>query len=68
MALACTFYSSLTQQLLHQPLPEWVAAIDQTKVPAAPIVQMDASGNEINPGYTQANDQYCSWTFTQCVR
>ncbi|RUS22483.1 hypothetical protein BC937DRAFT_88811 [Endogone sp. FLAS-F59071] len=57
-----------TMDVPPAPLPEWLAAVDLSKVPAAPIVQVDASGNEINPGYSQTNDQYCSWTFTQCVR
>ncbi|RUS31688.1 hypothetical protein BC938DRAFT_477309 [Jimgerdemannia flammicorona] len=50
------------------PLPEWVAAVDMSKVPTAPVIQVDASGNPINPGYTAASDTYCSWSYTQCFR
>jgi peptidoglycan/xylan/chitin deacetylase (PgdA/CDA1 family) len=50
------------------PLPEWVAAVDMSKVPSAPVIKLDASGNPINPGYTAASDTYCSWSYTQCFR
>lgn len=47
------------------PKPEWVAALDKTKIAAAPVVAL-SNGSPVNP--TPGSDPYCDWTFGGCTR
>jgi hypothetical protein len=47
------------------PKPEWVAALDQSKIAAAPVVKLE-NGSPVNP--TPGSDPYCDWTFGGCTR
>ncbi|KAG2178850.1 hypothetical protein INT43_001696 [Umbelopsis isabellina] len=47
------------------PKPEWVAALDQSKIAQAPVVKLE-NGSPVNP--TPGSDPYCDWTFGGCTR
>ncbi|GAB5588044.1 chitin deacetylase [Umbelopsis nana] len=47
------------------PKPEWVAALDKTKIATAPVIALQ-NGSPVNP--TPGSDPYCDWTFGGCTR
>jgi hypothetical protein len=47
------------------PKPEWVAALDKSKIAAAPVIAL-SNGSPVNP--TPGSDPYCDWTFGGCTR
>ncbi|KAI9277350.1 hypothetical protein BC943DRAFT_284882 [Umbelopsis sp. AD052] len=47
------------------PKPEWVAALDKSKIAAAPVIAL-TNGSPVNP--TPGSDPYCDWTFGGCTR
>jgi hypothetical protein len=44
-----------------------IAAIDWTKVPAAPVRTANANGDLTFTGYDATTDPYCWWSDTNCV-